>query len=258
MNNVLGPSTAIEDYLERLLLKGPRASRPAQFVDTLLSMPASRVGIALRLRGSTAVLGGSSAIEVALDWVRHGREHAVVAGGGEFQSPKCLRYHRVLAGRSGVDRAALSQAAAFVVVEVAVRAQATLGELLGSGGASEPQGVAVPWSSDAAGRCFVQAMREALFDAGISPVDVSTVALAAGDDASEAGELAAVRVIFGDRMDSLRFLRPKRQLGEALGASASLSLLATLAWLKAGEGPSVALVNSFEMGGGAGTLVLRA
>jgi 3-oxoacyl-(acyl-carrier-protein) synthase len=164
----------------------------------------------------------------------------------------------MLTERSGTARAAPSQAAAFVVLEAAGRAQAALGELLGSGGASEPQRVSVPWSSDLEGRCFVQAMREAISDAGLDPGDISTVALAAGDDASEACELVALRGVFGARRHSLQLLRPKRQLGEALGAGAGLSLLATLAWLEAGGGPSVALVNSFEMGGAASSLAVRA
>lgn len=254
MNTVLGPSTATEAYLERLRSSGPRASRPAQFVDTLLSMPASRVGIALRLRGSTAVLGGASAVELAFDWVRHGREDTVVAGGGEFYSPKCLRYHRELARRSGVLRAALCQGAAFVVLEAAERAQRPLAEVLGSGGASEPQEVAVPWSSDRKGRCFGDAMREALADAGLAPNDVTAIALAAGDDASEASEVAAITSVFSEGPP--RLFRPKRLLGEGLGGSAGLSLLATLALLE-GEGPRVVLVNSFEMGGGTTSLAVR-
>ncbi len=255
MTTVLGPSTATEAYLERLRSNGPRASRPAQFVDSLLSMPASRVGIALHLRGSTAVLGGASAFELALDWVRYGREDTVVAGGGEFHSPKCLRYYRELARRSGAERAVLCQGAAFVVLAAAERALRPLAELLGSGGASEPQEVAVPWSSDPGGRCFVDGMREALADAGLRPEEVSAVALAAGDDATEAKEVAAIRSVFGHR--ALALLRPKRLLGEALGASAGLSLLATLALLGKEAGPSVALVNSFEMGGGATSLAVR-
>ena len=199
MSTVLGPSTAVEAYLERLWIGGPRAARPALFVDTLLSMPASRVGIALRLRGSTAVLGGSSPFELALDWVRHGREHTVVAGGGEYHSPKCLRYYRVLAERSGADRALLAQGAAFVVLEASEHAERPLAELLGAGAASEPQEAALPWNDDPEGRVFALAMHAAVSDAGIAPSDIQSVALAAGDDASEAGELAALRSVFGER-----------------------------------------------------------
>ena len=257
MSTVLGPSTAVEAYLERLQAGGPRASRPALFVDTLLSMPASRVGIALRLRGSTAVLGGSSPFELALDWVRHGREHTVVAGGGEYHSPKCLRYYRVLAERSGADRALLAQGAAFVVLEASEHAERPLAELLGAGAASEPQEAALPWNDDPEGRVFALAMHAAVSDAGIAPSDIQSVALAAGDDASEAGELAALRSVFGERFGSLTLLRPKRLLGEALGASAGLSLLATLAVLETDGQPGVALVNAFEMGGAVTSLAVR-
>ena len=254
MSTVLGPSGAVEAYLERLAEKGPRASRPAQFVDTLPSMPGSRVGIALGLRGSTAVIGGSSPFELALDWLRSGRAHAVVAGGGDLVSPKCARYLQELAARAG-GRPLLAPAAAFAALESEARARErgakALASLIGAGAASEPQDVALPWSVDPEGRAFADAMRDALADAGVGTRDVRTVALASGDDAAEAGERVAVGELFGDA--SLALLRPKRALGEGLAASAGLALLATLAL--AGHG--VAVVNAFEMGGAVTSLVLE-
>ena len=259
MNTVLGPSSAVESYLEALAAKGPRASRPAHFVDTLLSMPASRVGIALKLRGSTGVMGGASPFELALSWLRRGREHTVVAGGGECLSPKCARFHRFQAERSGAERLPLGQAAAFLVLETPEQAErrgvSSHGELLGAGGASEPQDVFVPWSVAPEGRAFELAIRAALADSELCVDDITTVALAAGDDVSEKGELRALERIFGTRMASLALLRPKRLFGEALGASAGLSVLATLLEL---EGPAVALVNSFEMGGAVTSLAVSA
>ena len=263
MNTVLGPSTAVEAYLEQLWSGGPRAGHPTLFVDTLPSMPASRAGIALRLRGSTAVLGASSPFELALDWVRGGREHTVVAGGAEYQSPKCLRYHRALMGRSQAERPLLAQGAAFVVLEASDHARkrgaTPLAELLGAGAASEPQEVALPWSADRQGRALACAMRAALADASVEPEAVWSVALAAGDDANEAAELNALRHVYGTHADSIALHRPKRLLGEALGAAAGLSLLATLAELEErGEGgPTLAVVNAFEMGGAVASLVLR-
>lgn len=263
MNTVLGPSTALEAYLERLQNKGPRAARPGQFVDSLLSMPASRLGIELRLRGSTAVLGGSSSFALALDWVRQGRDHAVVTGGGEYQSPKCLRYHGALAHRSGSERSLLGQGAAFIVLEAAERARSRgaqpCGELLGVGAASEPQAVSVPWPADPRGRAFAAAMRAALKDAGLAPPDIDTVVLAAADDASEEGELAALRAVFNGAGKSPALLRPKRRLGETLGASAGIGLLTALAAGGDGEAPgaSTALVNAFEMGGSVSSLVVK-
>lgn len=262
MNTFFGPSTATELYLERLRSSGPRGARPTLFVDTLLSMPASRLGIALGLRGSTAVLGGSSAFELAFDWVRSGREQVVVAGGGEYLSPKCLRYYHALAQRSGAARARLAQGAAFLVIEEAAHAAARgatlVAELLGAGAASEPQEVAVPWSRDPEGCPLRVAMSSALAEAGVTAADVSLVALAAGDDASEQGELAALHAVFGERVERLALLCPKRLLGEALGASAALGLLAALAQLEgAANNPPLALVNLFEMGGAVTSVVVR-
>jgi 3-oxoacyl-(acyl-carrier-protein) synthase len=145
MSTVLGPSGAVESYLEALEARGPRSAR---FVDTLVSMPASRLGINFGLRGSTAVLGGSSAFELASDWIRSGRERTVLAGAGEYLSPKCARYLRLQAQRSGVDRAPLGQGAAFAVLESALssaqRGAKVLSQILGAGGASEPQANGLP------------------------------------------------------------------------------------------------------------------
>ena len=259
MNTTLATSGAVESYLERLRARGPRAARPAQFVDTLLSMPASRVGIALGLRGSTAVLGGSSAFELAFDWVRHGRSPVVVAGGAEYLSAKTLRYYDKLIERSGAPRARLAQAAAFGVLEDAEHAERRgarpLAEVLGSGGASEGQGVSVPWGCDPEGRAQAAAIRESIEDASIAAAELGAICLAAGDDASEQAELTALRSVLGDSIASTALLRPKRRMGEPLAASAGLALLTTIAALE-GSG-SIALVNSFEMGGGVSSLVVR-
>jgi 3-oxoacyl-(acyl-carrier-protein) synthase len=113
----------------------------------------------------------------------------------------------------------------------------------------------VPWSDDPGGVALATAMRGALSDACVAPEDTTMIALAAGDDVSEAGELAAIAAVFGKAAPSLTPLRPKRLLGEALGASETLALLATLACLEPG---STSLVNGFEMGGAATSLVLKA
>ncbi len=261
MNNVLGPSGAVESYLEALAAKGPRPMRPAAFVDTLLSMPASRVGITFKLRGSTAVLGGSSPFELALSWLRRGWEHTVVAGAGEYLSPKCAIYHRALGERSGAERLPLGQGAAFLVLETPEHAQgrgtAIYGEMLGAGAAGEPQDVSVPWSAEAGGQALELAMRGALADAGSAKDDITHISLAAGDAQSEAYEQAAVERVFSPPMASLTMLRPKQLFGEALGASEGLGLLAMLAELE-GKAGGPALVNSFEMGGAVTSLVVRA
>jgi 3-oxoacyl-[acyl-carrier-protein] synthase II len=259
MNNVLGPSGAVESYLEALALKGPRPMKPTHFVDTILSMPGARVGIAHKLRGSTAVLGGSSPFEPALSWLRQGREHTIVAGAGEFLSPKCIRFHRELSKRSGVERLPLAQGAAFLVLETperaARRSATSFGQLLGAGAASEPQDVSVPWSVDPAGRAFELSVREALADAGVSGGDITMVSLAAGDTASQECEVAGVARVLGSRTASLEFRRSKSLFGEALGASVGLCLLATLVELELVGG--VAIVNALEQGGAVTTLVVR-
>jgi 3-oxoacyl-[acyl-carrier-protein] synthase II len=259
MSNFLGPSGPVESYIEALEIKGPRPMKPTHFVDTILSMPGSRVGIEYKLRGSTAVLGGSSSFELALSWLRQGREHTVVAGGGESLSPKCTRYHAELVRRSGVERSPLGQGAAFIVLESSQsadsRGRQVYGEVLGAGAASEPQDVSVPWSVDPSGRAVELSMRAALPDAGIEEDDITLVVLAAGDAESQACEMAGVERLFGARTSQLEVRRPKQFFGEALGGSAGLCLLAALVELRSTGG--IAIVNCLEMGGAVTSLVVR-
>ena len=150
-----------------------------------------------------------------------------------------------------------------MVLESAERAASreatSLGELLGVGAAAEPQEVSVPWSVDPKGASFARSMRAALEDSGLERDDVRTLILAAGDDTSEQIELAAVDEVFGAAAASLELIRPKRLLGETLGAAAGIAMLAALAGL--GEGPPAeprcAVVNAFKMGGAVSTLVVR-
>ncbi|MCI0849793.1 MAG: hypothetical protein J4N26_02440, partial [Chloroflexi bacterium] len=156
------------------------------------------------------------------------------------------------------------QGAAFIVLEAAEHARSRgaqpSGELLGAGAAGEPQAVSVPWPADPRGRAFAAAMRAALKDAGLAPLDIDTVVLAAADDASEEGELAALRAVFNGSGESPALLRPKRLLGETLGASAGIGLLTALAAAGEGEaqGTRTALVNAFEMGGSVSSLIVKA
>ncbi len=256
MNSDCGPVIAVERYLERLAERGPRASRPAMFIDSLLSMPASRVGIALQLRGSTAVLCGSNPFELALDWLRADREHTVVAGGAEYLSPKSARYLQELSTRAGGELALFGQAGAFLVLEetehAAARGATAYGWLLGSGSASRPQPPARPWPDGEAAGAWSRAIGEALADADVAGENIDAVVLTAGDDEAEAVEVEAVRAALGH--DVAVALRPKRLLGDSLGAALAVSLLALFA-TDAGE--RTVLVNSFTWGGGVSSLIVR-
>jgi 3-oxoacyl-(acyl-carrier-protein) synthase len=261
MNTGFGPSQALEAHLEQLWSKGPLAARPALFVETLLSMPAGKAAISLGLRGSSGAINAGDPFQLALDWIRAGRERTVVAGGADCLSAKTLRHHRRLASESGSERALLAQGAAFVALEDAAsaagRGAATYGELLGCGAASLPQAVNLPWPTGDAHDAFVHSMAGALRDAGLEPEAIAGVCLASADEASQADERRALEAVFGAQTPAT--LSPKTLLGEALGASGALGLLAALGWAECGrfEGSPSILVNTFELGGSISTLVVR-
>lgn len=261
MNTGFGPSQALEAHLEQLRAKGPLAARPALFVETLLSMPAGRAAISLGLRGSSGVVNGGDPFQLALDWIRAGRERVVVAGGADCLSAKTLRHHRRLASERGAERALLAQGAAFVVLEepasAARRGAAGLGELLGCGAASVPQEVNLPWPTADSSDAVARSMAEALRDAGLPPDAVAGVCLASGDEAGQGQEARALEAVLGGRTPAT--FAPKALLGEALGASGALGLLVALAWAgcQRFERGQAILVNAFELGGAISTLVVR-
>ncbi|MFQ5808920.1 MAG: beta-ketoacyl-[acyl-carrier-protein] synthase family protein [Armatimonadota bacterium] len=242
-----GCMKTMHDYYARVAAKGPRFASSVLFPHSYANTPASLVSIEYRIMGPTnTVCTGAasalSAIAYAFDLLRHDRIDAMLAGGVDSVSEPLLRglsAQGMLSPADGGEEAArpfdarrngcvLGEGAGLLLMERAdcaeQRGAKPLGKLLGYGMA---QGGA---------EALAAAIRSALEDAAVEPGDVDAVfASANGSPEVDACEAEALAAVFGD--SAVPVTSPKSTLGESIGASAGLSLIAALWAVTAGSIP---------------------
>lgn len=220
---------------------------------TMLNAGASHICMDRGLTGptmtiSTACSSSNHAIGQAFWWVRSGQADAAVAGGSEapfsFGILKAWEAMRVIApdtcrpfskGRAGM---VLGEGAGVLVLEAMEAAQARgariYGEVVGFGMSADAHHLTQP---SVAGP--VQAMRQALADAGIAPEQVGYInAHGTGTQVNDITESKAVREVFGGRRVPIS--STKSMHGHALGAAGALEAVATVLALHQGVLPPTA------------------
>ncbi len=181
---------------------------------TLPNNVLGHIGIKYGLKGTNACItnhsvGGLLAVIESFEALRAGEADRVVAIGHEtpIEPQMVLYYHRigVLASETlrpfdaARDGSQFGEGAGALVLETeasaAARGAPVLGEVLGSGYATEGEGLlAIRADGDGPARAIAQA----LDDAGLAPADVGMiVAHANGTRQSDASEAAAIRTVFG-------------------------------------------------------------
>ena len=234
---------------------------------------------------STACSSSAKVFASARRLIEDGMCDAVVVGGAdaytrtvvegfhalEALSPNLTR--PLAADRCGIN---LGEAAALFIMRRRAAGEGTVA-LLGTGESSDAHHMTAP---DPDGRGAEAAMRAALADAGLSPVDIDYLNLhGTGTTYNDAMECAAVRRVFGD---TVRCSSTKPLTGHCLGAAGAIE--AALCWLALRRGvgmpphavegidrslapfpvPSVgdshgltrALSNSFAFGGSNASVIL--
>ena len=230
-----GPETA---PVEELLRSGP--DQVAVDAAALLGLD----GPVLALGGACAA--GSYAIGHAADEIRLGRADRVLAGGAEaFSRVAYTGFGRLGALASSAcrpfsadrDGIVLGEGAAMLVVESAASAGARGATVLARHRGLRPVGRRPPHRQPApGGDGAARAMVAALADAGLTTDDVDYLsAHGTGTPANDAAEVAAARLVFGDRrvpMSSIKALT-----GHALGASSAFEAVASVQVLLTGVMP---------------------
>ncbi len=117
-----------------------------------------------------------------------------------------------------------------------------LGEVLGSGYATEGQGLlAIRGDGDGPAR----AMAQALDDAGLKPADVGMiVAHANGTPQSDASEAAAIRTVFGDAPPPVTGF--KWAFGHLIAAAGIIETVIALAALRRNVVPGIATLRQLD------------
>jgi 3-oxoacyl-[acyl-carrier-protein] synthase II len=188
------------------------------------------------------------------------------------------------------DGFVMGEGAGVLVLEegeaAAARGATILGELLGYGSTSDAHHLTAPQPE---GEAAAKAISLALANAGISAVDVDYVnAHGTSTPLNDAAETKAIKAALGERAGDIPVSSTKSSIGHLLGAAGAVEAIATITALRRreapptvnwevaeegldldyvpghskpienGEGPLVAISNSFGFGGHNAVLVLAA
>ncbi len=275
---------------------------PMMLADT----PAALISIQFGLCGPnlalfTACASGNNALGEAARQVQYGVADVMLAGGSEACIlPLVLAGFGVMGAVStrndtpmGASRPfdltrdgfVVSEGSAVMVLEALdhalARGAAIYGELVGYGTSADAYHISMP-AEDGAGAA--QAMRLALADAGLQPVDVDYInAHGTSTPLNDKSETAAIKQVFGDAAYTVPVSSTKSIHGHLLGATGALEAILCLQALREGLIPptinyqtpdpdcdldyvpnqartadlQVAMSNTFGLGGHNATLVFR-
>ncbi len=275
---------------------------PMMLADT----PAALISIQFGLCGPnlalfTACASGNNALGEAARQVRYGVADVMLAGGSEACIlPLAMAGFGVMGAISTRNDAPMeasrpfdkmrdgfvvSEGSAVLVLEALdhalARGAAIYGELVGYGTSADAYHISMP-AEDGAGAA--QAMRLALADAGLRPVDVDYInAHGTSTPLNDKSETAAIKQVFGDAAYTVPVSSTKSIHGHLLGATGALEAILCLQALREGLIPptinyhtpdpdcdldyvpdqartadlQVAMSNTFGLGGHNATLVFR-
>ncbi len=254
MSAAIGLETFDHAYQDLYGRNAPRV-HPFTVPRIMPSAPASHVSMEFGVRGpvyavATACASANHAIGQAMHMIRCGMIDFALAGGSDAPitvgvikgweglrvlSPDgCRPFSR---DRNGI---VIGEGAGMFVLESARHAQArgaaVLAEIAGFGMSADSADLTAP-SADGAAR----AMQAALADADCAPDEVDYVnAHGTGTRLNDRTEVAALRTVFGRRLDRLMVSSTKSMIGHCMTAGAALELAATIGALRDGVIPPTA------------------
>jgi nodulation protein E len=249
-----GGLTSLEESYFRIY--GQRAGRvhPMTVPRFMGSGAASVISLTFGFTGpawciSSACASSAHAISEAAYMIKAGRAKAVLAGGAEASVTygHALAWQRLGALAKDVCRPfsinrtgmALAEGAAALVLEeyeTAKKRGATIyGEVTGMGYSSDAYHLTQPDTKGAE-----KAIRQALKQSGLSAATRFLISThGTGTELNDISEAAALRSVFGDRLDDQIAVATKSSHGHLMGATGALELAVGLLALKEGFAPPV-------------------
>jgi 3-oxoacyl-[acyl-carrier-protein] synthase II len=237
---LLEAETVFHDYLKT----GGRKARFSRLAPVFCASTANHLTNAFLLSGPkatimTACSSGATAIGLGRDLIRTGAARAMIVGGTEplcrmtfatFNALKAVdpEYCRPFSGnRAGLT---LGEAAGILILESlphARKREATiLGEVLGYGVTCDSHHMTAP---DVGASGAIRAMREALADAGLEPVEVDYInAHGTATPPNDLMETRAIKDVFGVRAGRIPVSSTKSMHGHTLGAAGALEAVVSL------------------------------
>lgn len=242
----VGGITTIIEQLGILNSRGPGRVSPLSIPMLMPNAAAGNISILLGLKGPvfgtvSACAASGDAIGVALAYIREGWIDYALAGGAEAALTRLAMAGFIQAGalsrkyNESPERASrpfdamrdgfvLSDGAAFLQLELRERALARgahiYAELSGYGSSGDAHHLTAP---DAEGAGLQRAMRAALVDAGIDPIDVDYInAHGTSTPFNDRTETAAIKGLFGEKAYRIPVSSTKSMHGHLAGAGAAL------------------------------------
>jgi 3-oxoacyl-[acyl-carrier-protein] synthase II len=280
LGSTMGSLRSISEFDLDGLRDGPRYVNPALFPNAVINSPASQVAIRFGLQGLNATIAtgftaGLDAIGYAMTLLKLGRLRAVIVGGVEelclqtflgfyklgllatTQDGTAPRYAPYQAPGTGM---VLGEGAACVVMERSEdahrRGASAYAELLSYSTAFHPASL---YRYDPDATAAVQAVRQALQDAGVSSGDVDCISSGAnGLHAADAMEQTAIHTVFGQQPVPRPVSVVKTLVGESFSAAGALQVATMVGALVCQQVPCPVLesvnVSSTVGAGGGGAL----
>jgi 3-oxoacyl-[acyl-carrier-protein] synthase II len=254
------------DYRGRIV--GPGYASPMDFANTVINAAAGQTAIWHRLRGvnstnATGAASGLQAISYATDLIRSGQATAILAGGVEelcFESFYGFYYAGLLcesadgagefpipfdARRNGF---ALGEGAALLMLEDAESARqrgaTVLAQIRGHGGGYD---CSRGRDDKKSVEVITRAIRQALNNAQTRPEQIDGLSASAnGSVLGDRHEALAVAAAFDGRAPTLPVTAIKSRLGETLGASGAMQMVAMLEAMREGVLPGIGQLEQTE------------
>lgn len=248
----IGGIATIEGASQTIADRGPSRVSPYFIPMALINLASGSVAIDTQAHGNvssvvTACAAATNAIGEAFHRIRDGYEDVIATGGSEaaispvaiggFASMRALHEGDDAtcasipfdANRSGF---VMGEGAGVLILEELEHAKSRnahiYGEVIGYGSTCDANHITAPLAD---GSCAGRAMKEAMFDAGISTSDVDYInAHGTSTPLNDASETLAVKVAFGSDAKKPYISSTKSMSGHLLGASGALeTIISTLA-----------------------------
>jgi 3-oxoacyl-[acyl-carrier-protein] synthase II len=261
----LGGLEVIESVGRTLLDKGPSRITPYFIPSVIANLAAGQVSIALGLRGpsycnTSACSSSGHALGEALEWIRRGRTHLMIAGGAEstitglgvggFCAMYALSRRNDDPGRAsrpfdkGRDGFVIGEGAGTLILESLTHAKKRgakiYAELTGYGATSDAHHLTQPAPEGAGAQ---RAMRMALEDARLPPGSVDYInAHGTSTQQGDIQESRAIEKVFGEHAKKLWVSSTKSMMGHLLGGAGAVeAAISALAIAKGVVPPTINL-----------------
>ncbi len=255
VGNGIGGFEVVEDNMEKLFSRGPRAVAPLTIPKLITNEAAGNISIKFGIHGpsstiATACASGTDAIGAAFQAVKFGIVDTAIASGTEGAITKLAvaGFNRIQALSTNNDNPEtacrpfdatrdgfiIGEGAGTLILEslehATERGAKIYGEILGYGMTNDAFHLTAP-NPDGTGAA--KAMRKAIDEAGLKPEDIDYInAHGTSTQANDVMETNAIKKVFGEHAYKLKVSSTKSMTGHLVGAAGAVEAIITLLALR--------------------------